>query len=391
MKQDSDVVSVPACFISNHEGFLGSIKKLIKDFVVTEIDINGQQVNTAAAAHAPQIPQCAFSERTSAGCKQDNNFQETQDAVFSADCSLDVTVPSPGSFDLSMILGQAVSEQLEQFVVSLRDEKEDAEEPGNKELSLGSFTDKYQRANVHRAVRHRFPFLMTVTIQPEIRVREDPDYRELSQLVTEEEAEDFFRFIDAKVRDSSYTFYPDDNKEHRTAVHHFLNRRFGKLVETKSFSDQESTAITVRLRERGRPKKRTAEERKEEEVYTGKRPPLRMSVSGYLAFYYFKMWRKRNNTLIVFQLSLCARRTWRLWRPSATWQRRSGSYRRISPTLGSRIREPSPTSPWWSRRCRLNGSTVFLPWVWDQTPLNTKVLRGIFVSCLFNHCYFSLG
>lgn len=272
MKQDSDAVNVPACFISNHEGFLGSIKNFIRDFVVTEIDINGQQVNTPAATHAHQTPHCAFQEKTSetsTDWKQHCSFQVIQDPDASADCRVDVTVPSPGSFDLSMILGQSVSEELEQFVVSLRDEKEEDEKPANKELSLGYFADKHQRANVHRAVRHRFPFLMTVTIQPEIRVREDPDYRELSQLVTEEEAEDFFRFIDAKVRDSSYTFQPDDNKEHRTAVHHFLSRRFGKLVETKSFNEQERTAISVRLRERGRPKKRSAEDRKEEEVYTG--------------------------------------------------------------------------------------------------------------------------
>ncbi|XP_077399923.1 pseudouridylate synthase PUS7L [Vanacampus margaritifer] len=259
MKQDGNVASVPACFISNHEGFLGNIKKFIRDFVVTEIDIDGRQVTT-------QAPHC--SGKTSGSSKQDQNLHGLEDADLSADCRFDLTISSPDSLDLSMVLGQAVSEQLEQFVVSLRDEVEEGEKSGHKELSLGSFTDKYQRANVHRAVRHRFPFLMTVTIQPEIRVREDPDYRELSQLVTEEEAEDFFRFIDAKVQDSSYTFHADDNKEHRTAVHHFLNRRFGKLVETKSFNEQERTTISVRLRERGRPKKRSAEERREEDVYT---------------------------------------------------------------------------------------------------------------------------
>lgn len=262
MKQDSDAVNIPACFISNHEGFLGSIKNFIKDFVVTEIDISGQRVNTAAATHAPD---CASPDRnyeSSADCKWDNHSSVSQDTDVSADCGLDVTIPSPGSFDLSVILGQSVSDELEQFVLTLK------EEPTKQELSLGSFADKHHRANVHRAVRHRFPFLMTVTIQPEIRVREDPDYRELSRLVTEDEAEDFFRFIDAKVRGSSYTFGPDDNKEHRTAVHHFLSRRFGKLVETKSFTDQGTTAISVRLREQGRPKKRTAEERKEEDVYT---------------------------------------------------------------------------------------------------------------------------
>lgn len=262
MKQDSDAANVPACFISNHEGFLGRIKHLIKDFVVTEIDVTGQRVNTATAT---QTPACASSDKnneTSVEFKENSHF--SQDTDDSADCGQDVTIPSPGTFDLSVILGQSVSEELEQFVLTLKDEK-----PAKQELSLGCFADKHHRANVHRAVRHRFPFLMTVTIQPEIRVREDPDYRELSQLVTEDEAEDFFRFIDAKVRGSSYTFGPDDNKEHRTAVHHFLSRRFGKLVETKSFSDQGTTAISVRLREQGRPKKRTAEERKEEDVYTG--------------------------------------------------------------------------------------------------------------------------
>ncbi|XP_037617015.1 pseudouridylate synthase 7 homolog-like protein isoform X1 [Sebastes umbrosus] len=265
MKQDSDAVNVPACFISNHEGFLGSIKNFIKDFVVTEIDISGQRVNTAAAA-THHTPDCASSDKnneSSAECKWNNHSsvsQDTDDAE--ADCGQDVTIPSPGSFDLSVILGQSVSEELEQFVLTLK------EKPTKQELSLGSFADKHHRANVHRAVRHRFPFLMTVTIQPEIRVREDPDYRELSHLVTEDEAEDFFRFIDAKVRGSSYTFGPDDDKEHRTVVHHFLSRRFGKLVETKSFTDQGTTAISVRLREQGRPKKRTAEERKEEDVYT---------------------------------------------------------------------------------------------------------------------------
>ncbi|KAM9327479.1 pseudouridylate synthase PUS7L [Pholidichthys leucotaenia] len=260
MKQAIDAVIVPDCFISNHEGFLGSIKNFIEDFVVTEIDIDGQQVNTAASTEGR-----ASSGRDNKACAEykDGHSSASQDAEVSVDWGVDAPLSNIGTFDLGVILGQSVSEELEHFVLTLRDKN-----PTELELSLGSFADKHQRANVHRAVRHRFPFLMTVTIQPEIRVREDPDYRELSQLVKDDEAEDFFRFIDAKVRGSSYTFRPDDNKEHRTAVHHFLNRRFGKLVETKSFNDQGRTSISVRLRERGRPKKRSSEERKDEEVYT---------------------------------------------------------------------------------------------------------------------------
>ncbi|XP_061570219.1 pseudouridylate synthase PUS7L [Cololabis saira] len=259
MKQSRETVNVPACFISNHEGFLGTIKTFIEDFVVTEIDIHGLNVRAAAATRTSG----AEENQTSTEMKDNSHCSFSQDSDVSSECGADTLLSSSESFDLDVILGQSVSEELEQFVLTLRDKR-----PVELELSLGSFADKHQRANVHRAVRHRFPFLMTVTIQPEIRVREDPDYRELSRLVTEDEAEDFFRFIDAKVRGSSYAFAPDDNKEHRTAVHHFLNRRFGKLVETKTFSDHGRTSISVRLREQGRPKKRTADERKEEEIYT---------------------------------------------------------------------------------------------------------------------------
>ncbi|CAL9683096.1 unnamed protein product [Knipowitschia caucasica] len=87
-------------------------------------------------------------------------------------------------------------------------------------------------------------------------------------LVSEEETDAFFRFTDAKVCGSSYTFLPDDNKEHRTAVHRFLSKRFGKLVETKTFTEQGNPSICVRLREKGNPKKRTAEDCRQEDVYT---------------------------------------------------------------------------------------------------------------------------
>ncbi|KAM4614622.1 pseudouridylate synthase PUS7L isoform 2-T2 [Polymixia lowei] len=286
MKEDCDIAKVPVCFISNHEGFRGSIKNFTRDFVVTEIDIKGHLVNkTTSLSTASESPEeashCALPEKNSEVgkvCQQDRPIPLTKDTDISADCKNGDDAghlhSSPVNFDLNVILGQLVSEELEQFVVTLKDVSRLIEDGVGKQankdmnLCLGSFPDKHQRANVHRAVRHHFPFLMTVTSQSEIRVKEDPDYKELSRLVTEEEAEDFFRFIDAKVPGSSYTLRPDDDKEHRTAVHHFLSRRFGKLVETKSFSDRGKTAISVRLRERARPRKRAAGECQEEEEYT---------------------------------------------------------------------------------------------------------------------------
>ncbi|CAL8318545.1 unnamed protein product [Lota lota] len=259
------VTNVPNCFISDHEGFTGTIKNYTKDFVVTEIDIHRQLVNTLVVGpqniDKPNPDALLEKSKRNTKCKQDSTI-----------ISPDIDHSSPVDRDLKLLLGLSVYEELERFLITTqndsdakRDELNNQTQSLTPEMSLGSFPDKHQRMAVHRAIRHQFPSLMTVTHQFEIKVKENHDYRELSGLVTEEESEGFFRFIDAKVPGSAYTFRPDDVKDHRTAVHHFLSRRFGKLVETKSFSDPGGTAISVRLK----PRKRTKDDCVEEEVYTG--------------------------------------------------------------------------------------------------------------------------
>lgn len=242
--------------LSKGLGFTGSIKNFTKDFVVTEIGIDGKLVSTSTV-FGDTDPSCSSCCKPST-CRAENKEPEpekTEENPTSPECS-----------DLSVLLGEKVTENLELFVTSLKDEVESGQ------ISLGSFTDKHQRANVHRAVRLAFPFLMTTTSQCEIQVKICPDYKELTHLVSKTEADGFFRFLDVKVSGSSYTFLPDDNKEHRTEVHRFLSRRFGKLVETKTFthlSGGGKSSICVRLRERGRAKKRSAEESNQEETFTG--------------------------------------------------------------------------------------------------------------------------
>ncbi len=248
-----------SCFISDHEGFHGTIKNSPQDFVVIEIDINGQLVNSPNV----QEGHTKRPSQPSQAIKRDDALKQSKPD--------DTDILNQDCFDLNVILGPSVNKELEHFTNKMRVR---AGEQEKVELSLGTYPDKHQRAVVHRAVRYNFPFLQTVTNQSEIRVREDPDFKELASLASEGEAEEFFRFIDAKVPGSVFTFLPDDSKEHRTSVHHFVSRRFGKLVETKSFTDQQKTFITVRLRERSKqPKKRTIAECQEEEeevtLYTG--------------------------------------------------------------------------------------------------------------------------
>ncbi|XP_016136125.1 LOW QUALITY PROTEIN: pseudouridylate synthase 7 homolog-like protein, partial [Sinocyclocheilus grahami] len=241
-----------SCFISDHEGFHGTIKNSPQDFVVIEIDINGQLVNSSNV----QEEHTKSPSRPSQAPKSDDKLKQSKPD--------DIDILNQDCFDLNIILGPAVNKELEHFTNKVRVR---ASEQEKVELSLGTYPDKHLRAVVHRAVRYNFPFLQTVTNQSEIQVREDPDFKELASLVSEGEAEEFFRFIDAKVPGCVFTFLPDDSKEHRTSIHHFVSRRFGKLVETKSFTDQQKTSITVRLRERSKqPKKRTTADCQEEVI-----------------------------------------------------------------------------------------------------------------------------
>ncbi|XP_059021031.1 LOW QUALITY PROTEIN: pseudouridylate synthase PUS7L-like [Mustela lutreola] len=124
------------------------------------------------------------------------------------------------------------------------------------EFSLGRILDKNQRAILHSAVREKFPFLITVTKNSEIVVIPNLEFKELCYLVSEEAALDFLKYLDAKKANSKFTFKPDTNKDHRKAVHRFVNKKFGNPVETKSFPELSYNAsnpnvvITVRFREK---------------------------------------------------------------------------------------------------------------------------------------------
>ncbi|NWS51880.1 PUS7L protein, partial [Chunga burmeisteri] len=177
---------------------------------------------------------------------------------------------------LDSLLGKPVSELLDKFACDLKDawDLENNADPGAREFSLGPVLDKKNRADLHSAVRQKFPFLVTVTKDSEMIVKGNADYRELCQLVTEKETSDFFKFLDARLENSTFSFEPDGNKEHRKVIHHFINRKFGKLLETKSFTvtdvhDQPNMSIMVRFREKSWSRKRSAGDFQEkQDLYT---------------------------------------------------------------------------------------------------------------------------
>ncbi|XP_020372034.1 pseudouridylate synthase PUS7L isoform X1 [Rhincodon typus] len=273
------------CWVSDHTGFRGIIKNSASDFVVTEINMHGQLVSDVEAdcsqdsdnieseqekAHPIQKKRMKKPEKALETFSGLPIFDKLKDANVvhgkvnqTADSNLPESAANSPSLQVSetqggtlhLLLGSSLSEKLEKFA-SLAKERKAAEQEGTEDkasLLLGTFEEKCQRAAIHLAVRQKFPFLKTVTSCGEIEVRLDPQYSELCQLVSEEEANGFFGFLDSRDRSSKFTFQSDQNKEHRKAIHHFVSKYFGKLVETKSFLEQDGSSdkaavITVRFR-----------------------------------------------------------------------------------------------------------------------------------------------
>ncbi|XP_055482922.1 pseudouridylate synthase PUS7L isoform X1 [Psammomys obesus] len=287
-------------FINDHVGFQGTIKTSPSDFIVIEIDEHGQLVNKA-------IDESAYE--TNKIQSEPSDFVKkpklrVEDVPLEHESNKEVTsligyvdsdqnhLSGPENEDsvngviskceeesidlLSSLLDEKTQTLLDQFACDIKGmwNSETESIAPSLELSLGRILDKKQRAALHSAVRQKFPFLATVGNNSEVVVKPNLEYKELCHLVSEEEALGFFKYLDAKKENSNFTFKPDTSKDHRKAVHHFLNKRFGNLVETKSFPGQNhssgdpNTAITVRFREKAQGKRSRLECERRKTVYT---------------------------------------------------------------------------------------------------------------------------
>ncbi|NXF40566.1 PUS7L protein, partial [Nyctibius bracteatus] len=281
-------------YLTDHTGFWGTIKNSPSDFVVTEIEVPEHLLRDTRAESLQKTSEALLEQ--SGPCLQPPKKARTEPPGPCAqgccggaprpsernpnrvggDCSLFPHKNQPEGEPelksgleeasvLDSLLGKPMSELLNKFACDLKDtwDLDNNADASTREFSLGPVLDKKNRADLHSAVRQKFPFLVTVTKDNEMIVRGNADYRELRQLVTEKETSAFFKFLDAKLENSTFSFEPDGNKEHRKVVHHFINRKFGKLLETKSFTvtdvnDQPNMSIMVRFREKSWSGKRSA-------------------------------------------------------------------------------------------------------------------------------------
>ncbi|XP_022428120.1 pseudouridylate synthase 7 homolog-like protein isoform X3 [Delphinapterus leucas] len=323
MEEDTDfrIRFSSLCFITDHVGFHGTIKSSPSDFVVIEIDEQGQLVNKASDEPIYKVNKILpgpnnLAKKTNLD-PQNLSFEErsNQEVNTLAGCSGDDQNYEPGSEKedtiedgtskgeeenidvLGSLLDEKTNELLNQFACDVKEKWNSKTEliGPSSEFSLGRILDKNQRAILHSAIRQKFPFLITVGKNSEIVVKPNLEYKELCHLVSEEEAFDFFKYLDAKKENSKFTFKPNINKDHRKAVHHFINKKFGNLVETKSFpepnysADNPKVVITVRFREKAhKHRKRSLHECQERKVvytaFTLRKENLEMfEAVGFLA------------------------------------------------------------------------------------------------------------
>lgn len=284
MEEDTDfrIRFSSLCFITDHVGFHGTIKSSPSDFVVIEIDEQGQLVNKATDEPIDKISKVLpkpnnFAKKTKldlqhVSLEEGSNQEVNTLAGFSDDDQNhrtgsekeDIINDATSKCEeekvdvLGSLLDKKTSELLNQFACAIKEKWDSKTEliGPSPEFLLGTILDKNQRAILHSAIRQKFPFLITVGKNSEIVVKPNLEYKELLHLVSEEEALDFFKYLDAKKENSKFTFKPDTDKDHRKAVHHFVNKKFGNLVETKSFLEPNCNAgnpnivITVRFREK---------------------------------------------------------------------------------------------------------------------------------------------
>ncbi|XP_027449775.2 pseudouridylate synthase 7 homolog-like protein isoform X1 [Zalophus californianus] len=330
MEEDTDfrVRFSSLCFITDHVGFHGTIKSSPSDFVVTEIDEQGQLVNKATNEWISKVlPEPNnFAKKTKLDF-QNLSFKEgsNQEVNIVTGCSYDdqnltdiktdesasekeVMEKNDGTSKgkeekvdvLGNLLDEKTNELLNHFACDIKEKWNSKTEliGSSPEFSLGRILDKNQRAILHSAVRQKFPFLITVGKNSEIVVKPNLEYKELCHLVSEEEAFDFFKYLDARKENSKFTFKPDTNKDHRKAVHHFVNKKFGNLVETKSFPElsynagNPNVAITVRFREKThKHRKRSLFECRDQKViYTGEE----LMVHQRIVWRYWDIYKSKN-------------------------------------------------------------------------------------------------
>ncbi|XP_066936007.1 pseudouridylate synthase PUS7L-like [Clytia hemisphaerica] len=263
------------CFRNIGIPFKGMIKSQPTDFIVKEIGLNGQiagtdrYVDSLANLNSSNLAPCK-KHRSSTGESSSNNHHQPIPAITKqtdAGAAVDWNLIRIGpKKHLGKLIGDAHLNQIEEL--SLNQFSLDV-------IELGSFEDKNDRTILHQCIRQCFPNIKSVPVRREsqtvITCCVDPAFKSLVDIgLTPECIKELLVFINCRLLRGTQTSeerplligVAEMDRTTRGQVHHFLQREYGKFLESKTVGDK-SDSISVRFKERkeNRQNKRKREEK----------------------------------------------------------------------------------------------------------------------------------
>ena len=266
----------------------GRIKEQPCDFVVKEINLQGRIAGTLSVIqNAENILKEICSGRikkqridTEVGNveNQPEKKVETSQQVSVQDDSLD-------SIDWEVIKADPEKHLLsligEEKMKLLRESSSIKYSKNKEEVILGIFDSKKDRSILHQCVRQCFPNLKSIPFKKKkdsgndievtwIRCIHDPSHSDLIKMgVSEKLVNQFMLYVNCRLLRGTMEkevpimlLVPNLDKDARSRLHHYLQKQYGKFLESKTLG-QSSNTISVRFKER----KSSKLKRKREQVH----------------------------------------------------------------------------------------------------------------------------
>lgn len=244
------------CFLSKNLLIYGKVKTKSSDFEVHEINLEGNIAGVQDSDHKKmKITETTENKNcaNNATCVKSNTdvSERKQCSEPSFECWSNVL--KDGMKSLSDVIGDDNLKMLTQMGKHSMD----------KTLDLGVFNDKVKRTIIHQCIRYNFPFLITHTVKSENETKltccRDAIYQRMIEVgFTETMASDLIKFVNCRslwclenldkagLNIDVHTF----TRGNRKALHHFINKHYGKLIESKTIIFNHRTVISIRFKER---------------------------------------------------------------------------------------------------------------------------------------------
>ena len=258
----------------------GRIKEQPCHFVVKEINLEGRVAGTSSEIHnVANILQAVGGRKKKprGNVLPSQKSEASQASMKTVEHSSDIidwdAIKVNPEKHLLLLIGDEKMNLLHELSTTLSE--------SNKEVLLGIFELKKDRSILHQCVRQCFPSLKSMPFKKKgesndhdevtwIRCFHDPSHADLVKIgVSEKLVSELMVYINCRLlrgtmekEEPILLKVPDLEKSSRSRLHHYLQKHYGKFLESKTLGKTSST-ISVRFKAR----KSSKLKRRREEVY----------------------------------------------------------------------------------------------------------------------------